>query len=181
MFDFPVPNAQLTGKSATPVLRDDVAISSEVWSVAPRARQQYSWRPPDTWECRSESASSPKSPTKLPSSPSRRPKNKKGDTSASEFTRLRKNLRRMEASSPRTFVERLKEEWIEVGDSSVYRQLELERQLWMLSALRSLEKKHSPSYHPKSLENSSTIPIKHLSLYENQGMFFIIRHPQLLT
>ena len=87
----------------------------------------------------------------------------------------------MEASSPRTFVERLKEEWIEVGDSSVYRQLELERQLWMLSALRSLEKKHSPSYHPKNLENSSTIPIKHLSLYENQGMFFIIRYPQLLT
>lgn len=43
----------------------------------------------------------------------------------------------MEAASKKIILERLREEWTEVADASVYRELELEKQMWMLTALRS--------------------------------------------
>lgn len=36
-------------------------------------------------------------------------------------------------------LERLREEWTETADASVYRELELEKQMWMLTALRSFD------------------------------------------
>jgi hypothetical protein len=78
----------------------------------------------------------------------------------------------MEAASPKIILERLKEEWVEVADASVYRELELEKQLWMLAALKAANKrilgKHSGDRNP--------VPGKVLSLYENQG---IEEHPSL--
>ena len=79
----------------------------------------------------------------------------------------------MEAASPKIVLERLKEEWTGVADASVYRELELEKQLWTLSALRSLHK-------PKTAGTTDEIQatevlaeasgsIKVLSLYENHG------------
>ena len=69
----------------------------------------------------------------------------------------------MEAASDKIVVERLKEEWVEVADASVYRELELEKQLWMLSALGFTNKlSASPGDDP-------SVATKFLSLYENQG------------
>lgn len=45
----------------------------------------------------------------------------------------------MEAASKKIMLERLREEWTEVADASVYRELELEKQMWMLTALRSFD------------------------------------------
>lgn len=75
----------------------------------------------------------------------------------------------MEAASPKLVVQQLKEEWIEVAEASVYRELELEKQLWMLSALRTLEKKHNVSQSRRMVDAVSQ-PVKILSLYENHGM-----------
>lgn len=72
----------------------------------------------------------------------------------------------MEAASPRIILERLKEEWLEIADASVYRELELEKQLWMLSALRSLRKS---SETPTEENNRPSATAKALSLYENHG------------
>lgn len=45
----------------------------------------------------------------------------------------------MEAASKKIMLERLREEWTEIADASVYRELELEKQMWMLTALRSFD------------------------------------------
>jgi hypothetical protein len=74
----------------------------------------------------------------------------------------------MEAASPKIILERLKEEWVEVADASVYRELELEKQLWMLSALRGL-KKSGMTQETKVPPSGIT---KILSLYENHGKLF---------
>jgi len=73
----------------------------------------------------------------------------------------------MDAADTKTLIERLQEEWIEVADASVYRELELEKQLWMLSALRTLGQNNEQTTDvvQRSAANSSKI----LSLYENQG------------
>lgn len=77
----------------------------------------------------------------------------------------------MEAASPKIVVERLKEEWIGVADAAVYRELELEKQLWMLSALRTIETKPINSDNAVQIvAKPSSDPVKLLSLYENQGM-----------
>jgi hypothetical protein len=69
----------------------------------------------------------------------------------------------MEAASDKIILERLKEEWIEVADAAVYRELELEKQLWMISALRGFTKQSS-----KVLEGDMA-QSKILSLFENHG------------
>jgi len=72
----------------------------------------------------------------------------------------------MDAASPRIILERLKEEWMEIADASVYRELELEKQLWMLSALRSLWRS---SETPMKVNSRPFGMAKALSLYENHG------------
>lgn len=74
----------------------------------------------------------------------------------------------MESASPKIILERLKEEWLEVADASVYRELELEKQLWMLTALRGLKKRGN-----EDMEGSMSSRLKLLSLYENHGMSLI--------
>lgn len=85
-----------------------------------------------------------------------------------EIQLLQRSIRRMEAASPKIVLERLKEEWVEVADASVYRELEFEKQLWMLSALRGLKKKSTTI--PDVMTNAPASGItKILSLYENHG------------
>tara|TARA_B100001146_G_scaffold165381_1_gene146235 strand:+ start:211 stop:468 length:258 start_codon:yes stop_codon:yes gene_type:complete len=75
----------------------------------------------------------------------------------------------MEAASSKIVLERLKEQWVEVADASVYRELELEKQLWMLTALRTLENK---SHSDELVMSAPSRPRKVLSLYENHGMHY---------
>jgi hypothetical protein len=76
----------------------------------------------------------------------------------------------MEAASPKIILERLKEEWIGVADASIYRELELERQLWMLAALRALHSDDSSSLDVQGVGCAGIATRKVLSLYENKGV-----------
>ena len=76
----------------------------------------------------------------------------------------------MDAASPKIILERLKEEWMAVADASVYRELELEKQLWMLAALRILHADDTPASPDGAIvESSSLVSMKLLSLFENNG------------
>jgi hypothetical protein len=87
-----------------------------------------------------------------------------------DLSHLRRTIRCMNAASPKIILERLKEEWFESPDASVYRELELEKQLWMLCALRGFQKKRFPPYHDSLVAlGKGGSPAKVLSLYENQG------------
>lgn len=77
---------------------------------------------------------------------------------------LQKTVRKMEAATPKIILDRLKEEWDEVPDASIYRELELEKQLWMLTALRMIPRKNKKS------DVMPTGSVKILSLYENHGL-----------
>jgi hypothetical protein len=83
----------------------------------------------------------------------------------------------MEAASPKIILERLKEEWMQVSDATIYRELEVEKQLWMLTALGALKKK-KPIESIDQLEDLSpeaSPSTKILSLYENHGKFSSLR------
>lgn len=82
----------------------------------------------------------------------------------------------MDAASSKIVLERLKEEWLQVTDASMYREMELEKQLWMLTTLQHLKRKCS---NDDVLAKLAAAPgaegptkAKHLSLYENHGTFW---------
>ena len=58
---------------------------------------------------------------KLPVRKRRDASGKRQRSSPVEIQLLRRSIRRMEAASPKIVLERLKEEWVEVADASVYR------------------------------------------------------------
>ncbi|KAL3425234.1 hypothetical protein PVAG01_04515 [Phlyctema vagabunda] len=147
------------------------------------------WQPPDSWKHREDepafsvptlSPPPPRSP--LPMLPRhsmssatkksrRKPKNE-DIIVPSEMTHLQKSIRVKEAATPKIMLERLKEEWMVNADASVYRELELEKQLWVLTALRALntddgEDEVVDSGNQKSPPMAQ--PTKLLSLHENQA------------
>lgn len=130
-----------------------------------RGRQGGSWKAPEVWKCPSEEKEGENATVTVVNSP--KPVDITRQVSPIlEVTHLQRSIRRMEAASPRIILERLKEEWLEIADASVYRELELEKQLWMLSALRSLRKS---SETPTEENNRPSATAKALSLYENHG------------
>jgi hypothetical protein len=88
----------------------------------------------------------------------------------------------MEAASSKIILERLKEEWMGVADASVYRELELEKQRWMLFALRDLKTTRlSDCEDSRIIQVSTTGATKVLSLYENHGKLPILHEREGLT
>jgi hypothetical protein len=82
----------------------------------------------------------------------------------------------MESATPKIMLERIREEWPDVEDAIIYKELESERHLWMLTAIKYLSKKSRNSSGATSrreetapAKNGSSRVSKVLSLYENQG------------
>jgi hypothetical protein len=167
IYDFPISDAQLSGRSPGTLFKENVQLSPKGWPVTTRKRNSDGWKPPDAWKC-------PKTPTKdhaLPESPvltspwARKTWERK--RTAIDITAVRRNLKRMEAASPNIMLERFTEELPDMNDPSIYMDLELEKQLWMLSALH----RSKPQREYEQPSSRSLGPAKILSLFENQGLF----------
>lgn len=82
---------------------------------------------------------------------------------------MQREIRRMAAATPETILLRLKESWGPSHDAALYKELEIEKKRWMLSALHNLD--------PPDLDTSTSAPSKTaaakahkiLALYESQG------------
>ncbi|EDO04773.1 hypothetical protein SS1G_07256 [Sclerotinia sclerotiorum 1980 UF-70] len=172
-YDFPLPpthNPETPKIPSSPKMlssRSDIGARTTEWSITARNRRSDSWRPPETWACPAEETAS--SVASLKSSGSRRRRKARGrnrSPSNSEQTHLQMNIRKMEAASNKIILERLKEEWMQVADASVYRELELEKQLWMLTALRAINRVAKTRDASRALTGAPQVG-KMLSLYEN--------------
>lgn len=84
----------------------------------------------------------------------------------------------MEAASPKIMLERLKEEWTTVEDATIYKEMEFEKQLWMLTALKWLTMKANTAAGGETPDKPLTyipgpfVRTKVLSLYESKGIYF---------
>lgn len=137
------------------------------------------WKPPLDWECVPEKLKiSPKvdRKSKQPKLIAKSRDSELASPSAPQAMHLQRHIRRMEAANPKIMLERLREEWTEVADPAIYQELELEKQLWMLTALKLLwERAENKSDGADKIKNTGLIvkasaaPSKVLSLYESQG------------
>ncbi len=173
-YDFPIPRFGETEGRSVPRL--EISEEPELWLENSRAKKLDGWIPYQKLEHPLEENEVLSAPINfkprildLPSRPARPQRTdsrqRANKTPSVEMMQLQKTIRRMEAASDRIVLERLKEEWVEVADASVYRELELEKQLWMLTALRRKAGKTNNQVEEISQYRSSKI----LSLYENHG------------
>ncbi|KAL2074556.1 hypothetical protein VTL71DRAFT_8334 [Oculimacula yallundae] len=163
VFDFPLPTVSLPKTPSKDISRIESTLKPNGYPITKRALPSYTWKPPETWECDS---GSPKFPQRRTSTTLRPIKEKRHKVPPSEITHLQRSIHRMEAASSKIVLERLKEEWVGVADASVYRELELEKQLWMLTALRTLKSRSSSE---AVVASAGSRPTKVLSLYENHA------------
>jgi hypothetical protein len=138
-------------------------------------KRRDTWKPPDDWECPSDEHDiANQFPVQTPNRLASRVQSSRSSRSTTpRLTQMQRHIKRMEAATPKIMLERLKEEWTDIADASVYKELEFEKQLWMLTGLAYLKYRASGtrtcSYEipsPAALPSGGT---KVLSLYENQG------------
>ncbi|KAI9742801.1 MAG: hypothetical protein M1818_003530 [Claussenomyces sp. TS43310] len=135
-----------------------------------------SWKPSPNWEPASHDRE-PKSSTQSTSrTNSRTQKPRARQSRKSEMSHMQRHIRRMEAASPKIILERLREQWTDVADANVYKELEFEKQLWMLTGFKFLAPKAGGTgskANDRDLQVSTPAQAKPtsiiLSLYENQA------------
>lgn len=148
-------------------------------SVSPGLRKPAEfWRPPTDWECLSDDLDNSRQGGRSFARTSRQLSHDDQATSSTGPTHMQRQIRRMEAANPKIILERIKEEWTEIdGDVTMCKELEFEKHLWMLTALRYLAKrsvsKPGAVVHQEEetalTTKASSVPSKVLSLFENQG------------
>jgi len=140
------------------------------WPFSERGKLN-SWKPPVAWHCpHDEPETSEITPWKSLELPFQLEEKGAGVAKLQEFplmevNYLQRSIGIMEAASPNIVLQRLKEEWVG-ADASVSLRLELEKQFWMLSALRL---QSASSSDPRSADPLVSKHTKALSLYENYG------------
>jgi hypothetical protein len=116
------------------------------------------WKAPDAWDCSPTSATFTPSPRE---SRSEACDGGEGDVSMT-LVSMQSEARRRTAASPDIILRRLKEEWRFTGDATLYKETEMEKKRWMLTALFE-EPRRAQTLAPPGKN------LKVLALYESQG------------
>jgi len=82
---------------------------------------------------------------------------------------MQREIRKMAAASHQNVLQRLTEEWERSQDASFYKELEMEKKRWMMSALHNMEGHFRMDSRSETGRRASPGPVKILALYESQG------------
>ncbi|OCL09979.1 hypothetical protein AOQ84DRAFT_338101 [Glonium stellatum] len=101
-----------------------------------------SWKAPSEWDVILSTESAPRKRLSSLGAYS-----SSSDPSLVELTHFQRFIRRMESAGPKIILDRLKEEWNDPVDEEADEELQLEKQLWVLTALQlqTLDKSSQPS------------------------------------
>ena len=122
------------------------------------------WRPPEAWECNATDDTQACTTSKLRQAAAA--EEAAYNSMSMDLPTLQRELRRMAAASPQIKLARLTEEWESTPDASFYKELEMEKKRWMLSALYNMDKEEQGNLlEPEDSESGSRI----LALFETKG------------
>jgi len=117
------------------------------------------WRPPEAWNCSPSSEHAPSTIEEMITYA----QNDDTTSMALDLAGMQREVKRMAAASPQIVLLRLKEEWGTAADAALYKELEMEKKRWMLSALHNLDQ--PPDVSSKIVRNDDRI----LAFFETQG------------
>ncbi len=122
------------------------------------------WRPPEAWECNLTDDTQVCMTSKLRKAAAA--EEAAYNSMSMDLPTLQRELRRMAAASPQIKLVRLTEEWESTPDASFYKELEMEKKRWMLSALYNMDREEQGNQlEPGNSESGSRI----LALFETKG------------
>ena len=116
------------------------------------------WRPPDAWDCPPQESKFPAIEDTISYSP-----NDDSTSMALDLAGMQREVKRMAAAGPRIVLLRLREEWGSSTDAALYKELEMEKKRWMLSALHNMDP--PPNTGVKTEPKNQKI----LAFFETQG------------
>lgn len=82
-----------------------------------------------------------------------------------------REVHRMLCANTDTMLHRLQEEWGQVTDAAIYKELELDKKRWMLAALYNVDRLMDEGIPGEASSKGSKV----LALYENHGKRFCIQ------
>jgi hypothetical protein len=131
------------------------------------------WKPPDEWKCRPSVDKAIRETEDLGIVAGN--KEKMANSISIDLASMQREVKRMAAASPRIILVRLNEEWDSGNDASLYKELEMEKKQWMLSALYNMNRPKEDD----SLSGNQSLALKNgkkLALFECQGTYPVPRH-----
>jgi hypothetical protein len=130
-----------------------------------RADNPDAWKPPDNW-----SQAAPEANSSAPNSaaPSPRRQDTTQHLMSLDLVAMQREIARMAAASAEIVTVRLNENWGNSSDASFYRELEMEKKRWMLSALQNMQMYTGGADSDEVVKDSGEGK-KMLALFESQG------------
>ena len=139
---------------------------SPSWAATFKPNNPDAWQPPDAWDCVPPGSSATTIDYIMEESASI-----EENTSISlDLNGMQREMRKMAAASPEVVLLRLREVWGVQEDAALYKELEMEKKRWMLSALHNIEHPDVDTSHPSPNKINAANAQKILALYETQGM-----------
>lgn len=133
------------------------------------------WHAPESWNCSNppasvmigpESEPSASAPSYYKQSSIAHSQDEQSVSLSLNLSGMQREILQMAAASHETFLRRLTEEWGSSSDAALYKELEMEKKRWMLSALHSI--------NPSTDRGVAQVPIadrRILAFFESHGEF----------
>ncbi|KAK0651762.1 hypothetical protein B0T16DRAFT_454187 [Cercophora newfieldiana] len=136
-------------------------------STKQRANNPDAWKPPDNWD--SQSTTSAKKLTTPSSSPRRQDASQ--HPMSLDLKGMQREIARMAVASAEIVTVRLNENWGNSSDGAFYRELEMEKKRWMLSALHNMQRytEGAGCTDPNESSKDSGEGKRILALFESQA------------
>jgi hypothetical protein len=136
---------------------------SPSWTTTFKPNNPDSWKPPDAWDCGPVDAPAPSIHEVI-----EEPDKTEDDALAMDLQGMQREMRRMAAASDEIVLQRLREVWGTSTDAALYKELEMEKKRWMLSALHHMDTPSIDTSRPSPGKVASGNVQKILALYESQ-------------
>jgi hypothetical protein len=141
--------------------------ASPSWNAGFKPNNPDAWRPPEAWECGLTEAT-PSTIHDIVEEPDAA--KEENDTSL-DLPGMQREMKRMAAATPDMVLFRLREVWGASPDAALYKELEMEKKRWMLSALHHMDNPDVDTSRPSAFKISAGKAQKVLALYESQGTY----------
>jgi hypothetical protein len=148
--------------------RSSLRPTSPSWATAFKPNNPDAWKPPEAWDCNPPSEVGPPTIDDIMEVPEAL---EEECSMSLDIHGMQREIRKMAAASPDVILFRLREVWRVSEDATLYKELEMEKKRWMLSALHNMDSPDVDTSQPFEHKITAAKAYKILALYESQGKF----------
>ncbi|KAK3940787.1 hypothetical protein QBC46DRAFT_312766 [Diplogelasinospora grovesii] len=119
--------------------QNPVVVMPPTWPARFRAHHPDAWRPPDAWNCPPAVDTAAAEAEELRLAAER--EEPEADSISLDLAGMHREIMRMAVASPQIMLNRMNEAWGSATDARFYKEAEMEKKRWMLSAMYTMDKR----------------------------------------